>query len=148
MSKRIFNTVTEYSTRLLALLELLGKPASLDRLFLMDYISVNPRVCKLDIESLHGVSAYRASEIALQRKMVSEAIKYLFSKGLIKLDTDSSKGFRYLITPEGRKVEVMIDNQYLSIYKRNAKEVSEKVGDATVVELLKMVRDSSNEEES
>ncbi|UOF88946.1 hypothetical protein LSG31_13515 [Fodinisporobacter ferrooxydans] len=91
----IFNTPLELGLRCLYLLKVsYPSKCSLDRLILLDYLTIYTKDSKVSCDSLHPEYPLRTIELYGRRETIKKGILLMASRGLITIDCGES-GFSY-----------------------------------------------------
>lgn len=105
MKTRPFNSNTEISLRVLLTLLCNESNANLttDRIAILDFVTIYSKEFGLSEDSLHGDNDFSFTEYATRRKQISENIKQLVLKRMVKIYT-TDNGFTYSITDSGKRL--------------------------------------------
>lgn len=121
----IFNTDFEIGLRVCILLSL-AYPDSLgtEDLTALDLISTYSKDYGVSDVNLHGDNKQSFNEVKSRRETVRKAIQKYGLDGYIGAD-NSSKGFRYVLTEDGRRLVSSLDSDYYDQYSQAAKKAFE-----------------------
>lgn len=143
MNEYVFNSLHEFSYRILLLLDAHGsQKASVDRLTSLDFICVYGNDFTISEENLHGNNRFRFSEYAGRRKSVNEALKALVVLGYVQFHA-LKKGFLYSITPSGQQFCLTLNDIYATKYLVNAAAAIKYAFNMSDRELTKTINDYS-----
>lgn len=96
----IFNSLKETSLRILLNL-LINKQITLNRLILLDFVSLYGKDFDVSDYNLNGDGPYNLTEYSTKRTQIMDSIKYLVRNGLV--DTEiSDKTFLFSLSEKGR----------------------------------------------
>lgn len=140
----IFNTDFEIGLRVCILLSI-SYPDSLgtEDLAALDLISTYGKDYGASNANLHGDNKQSFNELNTRRAVVRKAIQKCGLDGYIRVD-NSSKGFRYVLTEDGRGLVESLDSDYYEQYTQEAKkafELKNRLPEGT--SLMKYVRDAA-----
>jgi hypothetical protein len=111
----VLDTPFEMSLRILLLLFVGGGGLTIDRLALMDTITVYSGNFGITDENLHGDSEYVLDEFDARRELAKEALRTLVTRGLVVAGR-GDEGFVHRITDTGRKYAKRFDSEYAIEY--------------------------------
>ncbi|PEA07846.1 hypothetical protein CN425_27115 [Bacillus cereus] len=82
----LFNSPIEVGLRTLVLLShVTTEDFDINRLIIFDYFLLHAKDLDVEQENLHPSLPYRSTEIIIRRKLISEGLELLVSKGLINI---------------------------------------------------------------
>lgn len=137
----IFNTPLEIGLRsLYILIASYPNKCSLDRLVLLDYMSIYIRDIKLDSECLHPEYPMRSIEIYERRNGLKNGLLIMISKGIIEMDY--SDGIAYRANSSTKWFIDGIENKYSSLLLKNTKLVVEYFEDKNDSEIEIFVKNN------
>lgn len=109
MSKvKIYNTKFELGIRTLMIINKHLDGIDIDRLIILDYLSIHANIIDSSLKSLHPENPFYGIELLTKRDLLKESINLLISKGLIDIKY-SDDGIYYI--PNG------ITNYFLSYFE-------------------------------
>ncbi|HMM00530.1 MAG TPA: hypothetical protein PKC96_04225 [Bacilli bacterium] len=132
---KIFNTDLEISLRILILLYVSKKSHSVDTITALDLFTTYGKNYNLLESNLHGDSSYSFSEIASRRKLITQALKTLVTKGMIK-PLKNQYGFLYQINNHGIWVCENMEGDYFNKYVQSLSTVIRKTSNMSETELV------------
>lgn len=125
---KVFNTGFETSLRLALLLYVVKEPLGLDEICAMDFVATYNGGFSEDHESVNGDNRFMFSEYATRRELSEAALKELVLRGIV-IPFGSSRGFAYLLTPQGVEFASQLGSAYATEYKEGALFARSYVGD-------------------
>lgn len=142
-----YNTVLgsqfEFSLRILILLsELEDLSIDADTICIIDYMAIYAADYNLTKTNLHGDNPYRASEYAVRKKRLNQAINRLIIDNLVEIKTETD-GVIYKITSQGKLICNKLKNSYTKKYARNIKLINENYSPFSFPMLMKLFREKS-----
>lgn len=135
----LFNSDTEFSLRVLALLGEYGRAMTLDEIFFVDFIACYPSIFGIDGYDIVGTNTYLLGELPLRRQKISDATKILLFKNLLNVKLDPVKGFLYGISNKGVNFDLNFDNDYMEKFRGNIDSVLSKYEGKSEIELMKLL---------
>lgn len=132
---KIFNTDLEISLRILILLYVSKKSNSVDTITALDLFTTYGKNYNLLESNLHGDSSYSFSEIASRRKLITQALKILVTKGMIK-PLKNQYGFLYQINNHGIWFCENMEGDYFNKYVQSLSTVIRKTSNMSETELV------------
>lgn len=145
LEKTVFNSDTEFSSRILVLMAEVREPLTLERILLYDFISCFPLTFGIQGNSVLGKNRFLFSEISLRREKIVSALRTLMFKGLVAVCLDVHSGFLYALTKEGLVLDKCLEDDYLNAYLDNLDQVIEKYSGYGDIELMMSVQKKSEE---
>ncbi|MDP9702408.1 hypothetical protein J2T16_005386 [Paenibacillus intestini] len=135
----LFNSTLEVSLRLLVLLSQdSNKTYDTDRLVILDYFILHAKDIDCEQENLHPSLPLRSSEIIIKRKLVSEGLELLISRGLIEIIYKDT-GIYYKSNKLTHMFTNLLKSDYFNRLKGLSNWVVEKYGSFDTPELNSIV---------
>lgn len=103
-------------------------------------MSTYGKSCKIANENLHGNNQFNISEVAIRKKLIDQAIAYLRLYELAEELYDSSLGYTYRLTSNGRKIIDQVNDDYSDSYQRTLMKAIELIGKKDDAQLFSMLR--------
>lgn len=123
--KSPFNTPIESGLRTLFIIsELAPNNCDLQRLVYYDYLLVHSSDVADGPESIHPATPYRAGELLIRRRTISDGLDLMFARELIKKNF-SEKGITYQASELTKPFLAFFTSKYSMHLKRNAEWVIE-----------------------
>ncbi|MYV02280.1 hypothetical protein FYM78_08540 [Lactobacillus salivarius] len=94
---------------------------------------------KIANENLHGNNQFDISEVAIRKELIDQAIAYLRLYELVEEFYDSSLGYTYRLTNNGRKIIDQVNNDYSDSYQKTLRKAIELVGKRDDEQLFSML---------
>lgn len=131
----IFNTTSEVAMQCLITINSLNKKSlSLDRLWLINFLSLYAKDFKFNDSNLYGDSIYSSVQLTVRYEKVKKAILLLISKHLIELD--GGKITKISITQKGQELVENLNSGFASSYKVVTSSIYNAVKNMSDLELL------------
>ncbi|WP_461789420.1 ABC-three component system middle component 2 [Pedobacter sp.] len=108
---RLFNSSIEIGLRCLFLLSRFREGLSIDKLIYLDYFLIHSGDVSREQKSIHPKYPFRSTEIVIKRELLTNALKLLISRELVKLHFSTS-GILYVITDIGSKALEYFESDY------------------------------------
>ena len=142
-----YNTVLgsqfEFSLRILTLLNELDSVAiDADTICIIDHMAIYAADYDLAKTNLHGDNPYRASEYAVRKRRLNQAVNQLIIDRLVEMETRID-GVSYKITSLGKLTYSKLKNSYSNKYTRNIKLINESYSPFSFPMLMKLFREKS-----
>lgn len=141
MMNNLFNTPFEMELRILIVLSQTSDVCTTDRILSYDFMACYSAEFKLNDTNLHGINNYKFGEIASRKELVTEAIKSLVVKGLVRVEIKD--GYYFIISDMGQIYINRFESAYAMEYRNNVKSVVEAYGDKEDKELLRTIQKNS-----
>lgn len=110
------------------------KSLSLDRLWLINFLSLYAKDFKFSDINLYGDSIYSSVQLTVRHEKVKKAILLLVSKHLIKLD--EGKIAKISITQKGQDLVEKLNSDFASSYKVVTNSIYNTLKNMSDLELL------------
>lgn len=131
----IFDTTSEVAMQCLITINCLNKKSlSLDRLWLINFLSLYAKDFKFSEINLYGDSIYSSVQLTVRHEKVKRAILLLVSKHLIKLD--ERKIGKISITQKGQDLVEKLNSDFASSYKVVTNSIYNTLKNMSDLELL------------
>ncbi|WP_419871804.1 ABC-three component system middle component 2 [Candidatus Pristimantibacillus sp. PTI5] len=135
----LFNSNLEVALRILVLLSQdSNNTYDLDRLVIFDYFIVHANDVDSEQMNLHPSLPLRGSEIIIKRKLISEGLDLLVSRGLIEIVYQDS-GVYYQSNSLTKVFVELLKSDYFKILKKLSTWVAEKYSSIDTSELNSIV---------
>ena len=118
---KLFNSRFELVLRVMLILKSTNKITK-SKILALDLMSTYGKSCKIANENLHGNNQFDISEVAIRKKLIDQAIAYLRLYELAEELYDSSLGYTYRLTSNGRKIIDQVNDDYSNSYQRTLKK--------------------------
>lgn len=118
---KLFNSRFELVLRVMLILKSANKITK-SKILALDLMSTYGKSCKIANENLHGNNQFDISEVAIRKKLIDQAIAYLRLYELAEELYDSSLGYTYRLTSNGRKIIDQVNDDYSNSYQRTLKK--------------------------
>lgn len=149
---RLFNSSIEIGLRSLFLLSRFKEGLSIDKLIYLDYFLIHSGDVSKQQRSIHPKYPFRSTEIVIKRELLTNAIKLLVSRELIKLHF-STNGILYMITEVGCKALEYFESSYAKqidevsdwIYKTYSSYSEEQLSEVINANIQKWGSEFANE---
>jgi hypothetical protein len=139
----IFNTPFEVSLRIILLLDAIGdQRETVDRISIIDFMSVYGEDFGASSSNLHGDNHFRFGEFALRRDRVEKALKLLVLDGLVKA-ASSENGFLYSITANGSLYCQRLDSNYADEYHETVRCVNKLITNQSERQIAELIQQQS-----
>ena len=135
---RLFNSTFENSLRLLILLDEYDMPQTLDKLYVVDFMSLYSASLGVNDQNLNGDNEYKFSVFASHRGSVKEALRELVLNGTAQA-VNYNSGLAYIITPEGEDFCKSLSSGYAKEYRENARAVIKTIANQSERELISAI---------
>ena len=135
MMKQVFNSIFEYSLRLLILLDEYDMPQTMDMLYAVDFMTLYSAAFGIGNKNLHGENDLKFSEFASHRELAREALKELVLNGTAQA-VSYKDGMSYVIAPEGEEYSKSLQSDYATEYRHAAQAIIRATEDKTERELI------------
>ena len=109
------------------------------KILALDLMSTYGKSCKIANENLHGNNQFNISEVAIRKKLIDQAIAYLRLYELAEELYDSSLGYTYRLTSNGRKIIDQVNDDYSDSYQRTLMKAIELIGKKDDAQLFSML---------
>ncbi|MFC4778157.1 ABC-three component system middle component 2 [Paenibacillus sp. GCM10023252] len=135
----LFNSNLEVALRILVLLSQdSNNTYDLDRLVIFDYFIIHANDVDSEQINLHPSLPLRGSEIIIKRKLISEGLDLLVSRGLIEIVYKAS-GVYYRSNSLTKVFVELLKSDYFIILKKLSTWVAEKYGSIETTEINSIV---------
>lgn len=131
----IFDTTSEVAMKCLITINCLNKKSlSLDRLWLINFLSLYAKDFKFSEINLYGDSIYSSVQLTVRHEKVKKAILLLVSKHLIKLD--EGKIGKISISKKGQDLVEKLNSDFATSYKVVTNSIYNTLKNMSDLELL------------
>lgn len=135
---KLFNSRFELVLRVMLILKNADKITK-PKILALDLMSTYGKSCKIANENLHGNNQFNISEVAIRKKLIDQAIAYLRLYELAEELYDSSLGYTYRLTSNGRKIIDQVNDDYSDSYQRTLMKTIELIGKKDDAQLFSML---------
>ena len=135
---KLFNSRFELALRVMLILKNSDKITK-SEILALDLMSTYGKSCKIANENLHGNNQFDISEVAIRKELIDQAIAYLCLYELVEEFYDSSLGYTYRLTNNGRKIIDQVNNDYSDSYQKTLRKAIELVGKRDDEQLFSML---------
>jgi hypothetical protein len=138
----LFNSTLEVGLRIVVLLSQdLTKIYDIDRLVIFEYFILHAKDVDNEQENLHPSLPLRSSEIIIKRKLISEGINLLVSKGLVEI-IYKDEGVFYKPNALTAMFVDLLKSDYFNNLKSLANWVAKKYSSIETSELSSIVKEN------
>jgi len=144
MMTKVFNSTFENSLRMILILLEFNEPQTLDRLYVVDFLTVYGKTFNIVKENLNGENNYLYSEFQSRKLICREALKKLVLDGMA-FPMNDVRGILYEITDAGKQFADSLHSDYASEYKNYAKAAIKYASNYTDRQIISVINRMSTD---